>query len=79
MKVAKELKALKKSKKSKNEEKDYEFVAKQIHELLIKLKGDEYYEYLALQTLSSVICSYHGISRWEDYTYEQLEKNIGGN
>ena len=51
MKVAKELKTLKKSKKSKNEDKDYEFVAKQIHELLIKLKGDEYYEYLALQTV----------------------------
>lgn len=86
MKVAKELKALKKVSKSKKQQasaesvvdKDLNFIAKQIHELLIKLEGDEYSEYLALQILSGEICRTHGFAKWKNYISEQLEKNKGG-
>lgn len=66
-------------KESKKEQVESEYLVKQIYELLKKLKGDEYFEYLALQTLSAEICKTHGFAKWKNYISEQLEKNKGGN
>jgi hypothetical protein len=82
MKVAKELRTLKKaslSKESKKQQAGSEYVARQVYKLLINLNDDEYYEYVALQTLSALICRAHGSEKWKDYIIEQLEKNNCGN